>query len=148
MGATSFGIGDNSFVTADTTTTPVQNIYTLLEASGHTWKDYTDGPHMTSFYPTFGFRPETSVQPSRNPNRRCRNDSSLSQRADRLCTGSGLPQRWYELTERTPRPRFDFLLTIQTEPARSAPLGLFFRPRYKRCKMPAGTPTRAKPLAS
>jgi hypothetical protein len=29
-------------------------------------------------------------------NCRCRNDSSLSQRADRLRTGSGLPQRWSE----------------------------------------------------
>jgi phospholipase C len=59
MAATSFGIGDNSFVTIDTMQSPVQNVMTLLEAGGHTWKDYTDGPHMTSFFPTFGFTTDT-----------------------------------------------------------------------------------------
>jgi len=59
MAATSFGIGDNSFVTADTADHPAAQIFTLLEEGGHTWKDYTDGPHMTEFFPYFGFQAET-----------------------------------------------------------------------------------------
>jgi hypothetical protein len=53
---------------------------------------------------------ERSAWP-KSPNCRCRNDSSLSQRADRLRTGSGLSQQLSELTERTPRPRLDFAYT-------------------------------------
>src|SRR5262249_4373632 len=59
MGATSRGIGDNSFMTDDTADHPVPQIFSLLEAGGHTWKDYTDGPHMVEFYPWFGFQAET-----------------------------------------------------------------------------------------
>jgi phospholipase C len=55
MAATSFGIGDNSFATIDTPTHPVAQIFSLLEEGGHSWKDYTDGPHMVEFFPTFGF---------------------------------------------------------------------------------------------
>ncbi len=55
MAGTSFGIGDNSFVAQDTQTTPAPQIFSLLEEGGHTWKDYTDGPHMLSFFPYFGF---------------------------------------------------------------------------------------------
>jgi phospholipase C len=59
MAATSFGIGDNSFAELDTAEHPAPQIFSLLEAGGHTWKDYTDGPHMLSFFPYFGWRPET-----------------------------------------------------------------------------------------
>ncbi|HEY8090706.1 MAG TPA: alkaline phosphatase family protein, partial [Polyangiaceae bacterium] len=56
MAATSFGIGDNSFNTLDTPDHPVAQIFSELEAGGHTWKDYTDGPHMTAFFPYFGIQ--------------------------------------------------------------------------------------------
>jgi phospholipase C len=56
MAATSFGIGDNSFCTLDTPDHPVAQIFSELEAGGHTWKDYTDGPHMTAFFPNFGIQ--------------------------------------------------------------------------------------------
>ena len=46
MAGTSFGIGDNSFCTMDTLANPVPKIFTLLEEGGHTWMDYTDGPHI------------------------------------------------------------------------------------------------------
>jgi phospholipase C len=59
MAATSFGIGDNSFVATDTQAHPEPQIFRLLEAGGHTWKDYTDGPHQTLFFPAFGVRIET-----------------------------------------------------------------------------------------
>ena len=36
MAATSFGIGDNSFVAADTQSHPAPQIFSLLEAGGHT----------------------------------------------------------------------------------------------------------------
>lgn len=55
MAATSFGIGDNSFAVNDTAEHPAAQIFSLLEAGGHTWKDYTDGPHMVEFFPYFGF---------------------------------------------------------------------------------------------
>ena len=55
MAATSFGIGDNSFDTLDTGESPSPQIFSLLEAGGHTWKDYTDGPHQVEFFPYFGF---------------------------------------------------------------------------------------------
>ena len=58
MAATSFGIGDNSFVTLDTADHPAAQLFSLLEEGGHTWKDYTDGPHMVSFFPTFGLSAE------------------------------------------------------------------------------------------
>ncbi len=58
MAATSYGIGDNSFCTVDTQGSPAPQIFSLLTAGGHTWKDYTDGPHQLSFYPYFGFSPE------------------------------------------------------------------------------------------
>jgi phospholipase C len=58
MAATSFGIGDNSFCTIDTPDHPVAQIFSELEAGGHTWKDYTDGPHMESFFAYFGFSPD------------------------------------------------------------------------------------------
>lgn len=59
MAATSFGIGDNSFCTLDTAAHPAPQIFTLLEEGGHTWKDYTDGPHMLEFFPYFGLQPAT-----------------------------------------------------------------------------------------
>ncbi len=59
MAATSFGIGDNSFDVADTIAAPSAQIFSSLEAGGHTWKDYTDGPHMLSFFPTFGWEHDT-----------------------------------------------------------------------------------------
>jgi phospholipase C len=59
MAATSFGIGDNSFCTLDTTTHTVPQIFTLLEAGGHSWMDYTDGPHMVEFFPNFGLNSNT-----------------------------------------------------------------------------------------
>jgi len=55
MAATSFGIGDNSFDVLDTADNPSPQIFSLLEAGGHSWKDYTDGPHMVEFFPNFGF---------------------------------------------------------------------------------------------
>ncbi len=55
MAGTSFGIGDNSFCSVDTATSPAPQIFSLLEAGGHTWGDYTDGPHMLAFYPYFGW---------------------------------------------------------------------------------------------
>ncbi len=54
MSATSFGIGDNSFVHLDTPQHPVNNLFLELEAAGRTWLDYTDGPHQESFYSYFG----------------------------------------------------------------------------------------------
>jgi phospholipase C len=59
MAATSYGLGDNSFATLDTAEHPAPQIFSLLEQGGHTWKDYTDGPHMLSFYPTFGWSSDT-----------------------------------------------------------------------------------------
>jgi phospholipase C len=59
MAATSFGIGDNSFVTIDTPATPVENVMRELDAAGRTWKDYTDGPHMISFFEHYGFLQST-----------------------------------------------------------------------------------------
>jgi phospholipase C len=59
MAATSFGIGDNSFVTLDTPDNPVPQLFSLLDAAGRTWKDYTDGPHQESFFPYFGFQKAT-----------------------------------------------------------------------------------------
>ncbi len=59
MAATSFGIGDNSFVSIDTAAHPVTVLFDELEAAGHTWKDYTDGPHQTAFFPFFGFKSDT-----------------------------------------------------------------------------------------
>jgi phospholipase C len=54
MAATSFGIGDNSFCQLDTSEHPVPQIFSLLEAGGHSWMDYTDGSHMEEFFPYFG----------------------------------------------------------------------------------------------
>jgi phospholipase C len=59
MAATSYGIGDNSFDTNDTAATPAIHLFTLLDAAGRTWKDYTDGPHQLEFYPSFGFAAAT-----------------------------------------------------------------------------------------
>ncbi len=59
MAATSFGIGDNSFDTLDTAAHPSPQIFSLLEEAGRSWKEYTDGPHMVLFFPTFGFRRDT-----------------------------------------------------------------------------------------
>jgi len=59
MGATSYGIGDNSFHNGDTKDAPAAQIFASLEAAGRTWKDYTDGPHQVLFYPYFGFRAES-----------------------------------------------------------------------------------------
>jgi phospholipase C len=59
MAATSWGIGDNSFDTLDTPQTPALTIFANLEAGGHTWGDFTDGPHMTGFFPYTGFTPDT-----------------------------------------------------------------------------------------
>jgi phospholipase C len=55
MSATSFGYTDNSFDEADTIENPAPVIFQALEKAGHTWKDYTDGPHMIQFYPSWGF---------------------------------------------------------------------------------------------
>jgi phospholipase C len=55
MAGTSFGIGDNTVVGSDSPTTPAPQIFSLIEAAGHSWKDYTDGPHMEEFFPYFGF---------------------------------------------------------------------------------------------
>jgi phospholipase C len=60
MAATSFGIGDNSFCTVDTAAHPAPQIFSLLDDGGHTWKDYTDGPHMEAFFQYFGFLVSTS----------------------------------------------------------------------------------------
>jgi phospholipase C len=59
MAATSFGIGDNSFDNMDTAAHPSPQIFSLLESGGHTWKDYTDGPHMLAFFPWFAWQPDT-----------------------------------------------------------------------------------------
>ena len=59
MAATSFGIGDNSFVTIDTAATPVANVMKELDEAGRTWKDYTDGPHMIEFFQHYGFLSKT-----------------------------------------------------------------------------------------
>jgi phospholipase C len=55
LAGTSFGMGDNSFCTMDTLANPVPKIFTLLEEGGHSWMDYTDGPHMEQFFTGFGF---------------------------------------------------------------------------------------------
>jgi phospholipase C len=62
MAATSFGIGDNSFVTQDTAAHPVTQIFSMLEAGNHTWRDYTDGPHQVSFFLYYGFRTATTAR--------------------------------------------------------------------------------------
>jgi phospholipase C len=59
MAATSFGIGDNSFVTIDKADHPAPQLFTNLEAAGRTWKDYTDGPHQVAFFPNFGLQRST-----------------------------------------------------------------------------------------
>ena len=59
MAATSFGVGDNSFVALDTQDHPAAQLFGNLEAAGRTWKDYTDGPHQLAFFPYFGWREET-----------------------------------------------------------------------------------------
>jgi phospholipase C len=59
MAATSFGIGDNSFLQLDTAEHPATQIFSQLEAAQQSWKDYTDGPHQISFFPYFGFRQAT-----------------------------------------------------------------------------------------
>ena len=58
MAGTSFGIGDNSFCTEDTVDKPAPQIFSLLESGGHSWKDYTDGPHQVTFFPNFGLGPD------------------------------------------------------------------------------------------
>jgi phospholipase C len=58
MAGTSFGIGDNSACPVDTVANPAPQIFLSLEAGGHTWMDYTDGPHMEEFFPNFGFGPD------------------------------------------------------------------------------------------
>jgi phospholipase C len=58
MAGTSFGVGDNSAVTVDTVDKPAPQIFSLLEAGGHSWKDYTDGPHQVAFFPNFGLSPD------------------------------------------------------------------------------------------
>jgi phospholipase C len=60
MAATSFGLADNSILGTDTATTPAVQLFSQLEAAGHTWKDYTDGPHQELFFRYFGFRSETT----------------------------------------------------------------------------------------
>jgi len=55
MGATSWGIGDNSFNMTDTTEHPAVHIMGQLDAAGRTWKDYTDGPHQIQFFLHYGF---------------------------------------------------------------------------------------------
>ncbi len=59
MAGTSFGIGDNSFDTLDTAAHPSPQIFSLLDEGGHTWADYTDGPHMVQFFPWFAFQHST-----------------------------------------------------------------------------------------
>jgi phospholipase C len=59
MAGTSFGIGDNSFVSADIAAHPVAHLFSMLDAAGRTWKDYTDGPHQISFFPYYGFQKTT-----------------------------------------------------------------------------------------
>jgi phospholipase C len=54
MAATSFGIGDNSFVTIDTQANPVPQLFHLLDEAGRTWKDYTDSAHQVSFFSYYG----------------------------------------------------------------------------------------------
>jgi len=54
MAATSFGKGnDNSAVAGN-----VSQIFSLLEAAGRSWKDYTDGLHMELMLRDFGFSPD------------------------------------------------------------------------------------------
>jgi phospholipase C len=59
MAATSFGIGDNSACTVDTVANPAPQIFNLLDEGGHSWMDYTDGPHMLAFFPNFAFNQNT-----------------------------------------------------------------------------------------
>jgi phospholipase C len=58
MAGTSFGLGDNSAVTVDMVDKPAPQIFSLLEAGGHSWKDYTDGPHQVAFFPNYGLSPD------------------------------------------------------------------------------------------
>jgi phospholipase C len=53
MAATSFGIGDNSlYAQVGDDYTPT--VFLRLQQAGHTWKDYTDGPHQVMFFIPFG----------------------------------------------------------------------------------------------
>ena len=54
MAATSFGIADD----ADYVQGPVSQIFSLLEAGGHTWKDYADEIHMEEFFGEYGLSPD------------------------------------------------------------------------------------------
>jgi phospholipase C len=58
MGASSYGVADNSFVKDDTTDHPVRQIFSELDAGNRTWKDYTDGPHQVQFFLHYGFTRE------------------------------------------------------------------------------------------
>jgi phospholipase C len=62
MGATSYGMGGNTFHEQDTKEHPAAHIFASLEAAGRSWKDYTDGPHQVLFYPYWGWRNETLAQ--------------------------------------------------------------------------------------
>ncbi len=59
MAGTSFGIGNNGFVASDTKEHPANHIFRELDAGGHTWKDYTDGPHQVQFFLHYGFNRDT-----------------------------------------------------------------------------------------
>lgn len=61
MAATSFGIGDNSFDAMDTRAHPSTQIFSQLAAGGHSWGDYTDGPHQVLFFPNFGSSRDTQA---------------------------------------------------------------------------------------
>jgi len=55
-----------------------------------------------------GFRPERAFSLAEIPHLPLRERFKPQSARRSVRTGSGLPQRWYEWTERTPRPRFDY----------------------------------------
>lgn len=54
MAGTSFGLAHNTLVSQDTRNTPVNHLFSSLDAAGVSWKDYAGGPRMLGFFPYYG----------------------------------------------------------------------------------------------
>jgi len=54
MSATSFGNASNTFVGADTSTTPVDHIFRRMDEAQLEWRNYSGGFRQIAFYPYYG----------------------------------------------------------------------------------------------
>jgi hypothetical protein len=54
MAGNSFGLAHNTLVSQDTRNTPVNHLFSSLDAAGVSWKDYAGGPRMLGFFPYYG----------------------------------------------------------------------------------------------